>query len=182
MHDKPVLVIRSPEKLNHIESLEQKGSRLVWFDIPKNIKQVILKAMKKDKPIVPNIKDDFTTVMSKATIAEQTTNKKDKPILPGNKKLSKNKKAMIITVSIILVMVTGVLGRFYIGTSTKATTPTRKTTVPNQPTGETGSAGETNGVKGGTGSATENADATKSTGSTTETTGSTESPTGTTGD
>jgi len=184
VHNKPVLVIRSPENFNQIDSVEQKGkgSRSLCFNIPKNINQVILKAMQKVKAIVPNIKDDFTTVMSKTISAEQTTNKKDRQVLPGNKKPSKNKKAMIITVSIILVMVAGVSGKFYFrGTSTNATTPTVKTIVPKQSTGSTESAGGTTGVTNETGSTTGTTDATKSTGSTTRTTDATKSTGSTTG-
>ena len=173
--NKPVIVIRSPENFNQIDSVEQKGNQSLWFIITKNIKQVIVKAMQKFKAISPNIKNDFTTVMSKATIVEQITNKKDRQVSSKNKKLSMNKKVMIITVSIILVMVAGVFGKFYSkGTSTNQTTPTVKTIVPKQSTdanGTTGAAGSTTGVTGVKGSKEKATETTGVTGSKRETTG-----------
>ena len=133
-HKKPVLVIRSPEKFNHIDSVEQKGNQSLLFNIPKNIN----KAIQKVKSIVHNTKDDSTTVMSKSTSAEQTTNKKDRQEHSGNKNLSNKKKAMIITVSIMLVMVAGISGKIYLsGKSTKVTPPAVKTTVPKPSTSKT---------------------------------------------
>lgn len=51
--------------------------------------------------------------MNKASDAEQTINKENREVLHGNIKSSKNKKAMIIIVSIILVMFAGVFGKSY---------------------------------------------------------------------
>ncbi|MGV8981795.1 hypothetical protein [Clostridium sp.] len=171
VHNKPVLVIRSPENFNQINSLKQKGSQLLWFNIPKNINQVILKAIQNLKGIMPNTKDDFTTVMSKKASAKQTTNKKDRQVLTRNKKPSKNKKAMIITVSIILFMVIGVLEKFYFrGMSTKlTTTPNAKTTITKESNG-TRAAGVTTVTTDATKSTTGNTGTIKSTGSTEETT------------
>lgn len=164
VHNKPVLIIRSPENFNQIDSLKQKGSPLLWFNIPRNINQVILKAVQRIKRIFSNTKD--------------------RKILSKNKKPSKNKKAVIITVSIILFMLIGVLEKFYFGSmSTNLKTPTAKITVPKQST-KTGLEAGTTGVTGETGSTTGTTDATKSTGSTTENTGetkSTETKTGTAG-
>ena len=169
VHNKPVLVIRSPEKFNQIDSVGQKTNRSLWFNIPKNINQVILTEMQKIKEKFSNTKSDFTTVMSKETSDEQAINKKDRPILPGNKKLSKSKKVMIITVSIILVIVTGALEKFYFtGKSTKVATPTKKTIVPKQSTGEAGSVGGTTENTDATKSTNGNPGSTKSTGGTTE--------------
>ena len=62
---------------------------------------------------------------------EKTIIKTDKEVLPVNKKLSKNKKAMIIIASIILVMIVGILGKLLSsGTSTNTQAPIVKTTVP----------------------------------------------------
>ena len=47
VHNKPVIVIRSPENFKEIDSVEQKGILSLLFNIPKNINQVILKVMKK---------------------------------------------------------------------------------------------------------------------------------------
>ena len=174
---KPFLVIRSPENFNQIDSLKQKGNQLLWFNIPKNINQVILKVMQRLKRIVPNTKNDLKTVMSKKVSTEQTTNEKVRQV-PGNKKLGKNKKAMIITVSIILFMIIGILEKFYFGgIPTNIKTPTAKITVPKQSTGTGSEAGAT-GVRGETKSTdtkTGTTDQTKSAGSTTEKTGVTKS-------
>ena len=51
--------------------------------------------------------------MSKAKGGEQTINKKSREALYGNKNTSKNIKAMMIIVSIILVMVAGVSEKFF---------------------------------------------------------------------
>ena len=81
--------------------------------------------------IVPDLKNDSTTVMSKSEIAELTKNKKDSEVLPRNKKPRRNKNAKIIILSIILVMIAGVIGAFTINEmSNKKTTPTVKTVVP----------------------------------------------------
>jgi len=80
--------------------------------------------------VVSDIGNDFTTVMS-GVVGTETVIQKDNEVLVGNKKLSKNKKAMIIIASIILVMVVSVLGKFLSsGTSTKTPIPVVKTTVP----------------------------------------------------
>ena len=88
-----------------------------------------------------DIANDLTTVMSKASEDENTIMKMDKEQLPANKKLSKNKKAMIIIASIVLVMIVGILGKLLSnGTATnkqtsivKTTAPSAKTTTPTEP-------------------------------------------------
>jgi len=143
---------------------------------------------------VSYIRDDFTTVMSKAAVSELTTNKKDRVIL-GTKRPSKNKKAMIIIVSIILVAIAGVLGKFIPeGTSSNALTPTVKTIVPKtsekSPVIEkksvakhTGATGSTTSGKGSSGVSTGTTPVAGSAGGRTEATpvaGSTGESTGTT--
>jgi serine/threonine protein kinase len=83
-------------------------------------------------PIVtPDIGNDFTTFMSPASEDENTMTKKDKVVLPTNKKLSKNKKAMIIIASIILVIIVGILGKALSSDmATKKDAPIVETTVP----------------------------------------------------
>ena len=153
---------------------------------------------------VSDTRDDFTTVMSKAAVAEQIINKKDRVVLPVNKKLSKNKKAMIIIVSITFVMIAGVLGSFFSkGTSSNAPTPVAKTIVPKtseklpvtekksvtKHTGATGATGVTsikgtNGTapaKGSTAGTNGTTPATESVGGTIGTTPATGSTGGTTG-
>ena len=182
VHNKPVIVIRSPENFKEIDSVEQTGILSLLFNIPKNIKQAILKVMKKAEEIVPNKKDDFTTVMSKVAGAEQTI---DREVLPENNKYSKNRKSMVIIASIILVMIAGVLGKFYSkGMYTNVSTPTVKTIVPKQSTGIKGSAGETPGTtdtKGTTGETPGTTDTKGATGETPGTTDTKEAPEGTPG-
>ncbi len=120
----------------HIQKMVTAPKEIIT-DIPGNINQVILKAMQKEpikryqtakemaeilraikenfnyKVEVNNGLDDFTTVMSKAKGGEQTINKKSREALYGNKNTSKNIKAMMIIVSIILVMVAGVSEKFF---------------------------------------------------------------------
>ena len=81
--------------------------------------------------VVSDIGNDFTTVMSQVSEDEKTMMKTDKQVLPANKKLSKNKKAMIIIASIILVLIVGILGKLLSsGTTTNTQAPIVKTTVP----------------------------------------------------
>jgi hypothetical protein len=174
VHNKPVVIIRSPENFKQVDSVEQKEVLSLLFNIPKNINEVISKIMKKTETIVPNKKGDFTTVMNKTSGAEKTIHKENREILHRNKKPSKNKKAMIIIVSIILVMITGVLGKFYFkGTSANAQTPNVKTNLHKQSTDATESAGETTkntDTNTSTDRTTKNTDANKSTDGTTKNT------------
>lgn len=184
VNTKPVIVIRSPENFKEIDSVEQKGIFSLLFNIPKNISQVILQIMKKPQAIVPNKKNNFTTVMNKAKGAKQTTNKENREVLYENRRPSKNKKAMIIIVSVILVMITGVLGKFYLkGMSTNASTSNVKTVVPTQSTGVAGSEGGATATTAKKGATTRTTDTSGKKGITTgtaDTTGSKETTTGTT--
>jgi serine/threonine protein kinase len=83
-------------------------------------------------PIVTSdIGNEFTTFMSPASEDENTMTKKDKVVLPTIKKLSKNKKVMIIIASIILVLIVGVLGKALSSDmATKKETPIVETTEP----------------------------------------------------
>ncbi|WP_010233087.1 membrane protein [Clostridium arbusti] len=172
VHDKPVIVIRSPENFKRIDSAGQNGILSLLFNIPKDIKQVILKIMKKSKVIAPNKKDNFTTVMNKPSDAEKTINKENRKALHENKQSNKNKKAMIIIASIILVMIIGVLGKSYFKrTYTNAQTPIGNTIVPQQSNDVKGSAGRTSENKStnaSTRGSAENTDANTSTGGSTE--------------
>lgn len=81
--------------------------------------------------IVSNMGNDLTTVMSQCSNPENPTIKKDRKVPPTNNKPSMNKKAMIIIVSIILVMLIGVLGKSLSkGTSANTSVPIVETTVP----------------------------------------------------
>ncbi|MBU3092119.1 Stk1 family PASTA domain-containing Ser/Thr kinase [Clostridium sp. CF011] len=81
--------------------------------------------------IFSDIKDNFTTVMSGASIAEKAANKKDNEVITGNEKTVNNKKAVIIIASIILVVIASILGKFISnGTSINTPAPIVETTVP----------------------------------------------------
>jgi len=184
LHNKPTIIIRSPENFREVDSVEQKGVISLLFDIPKNINEVISNIMKKNETIVPNKKGDFTTVMNKASGAQKTINKEEREALYRNIKPSKNKKAMIIIGSIILVMIAGVLGKSYFkGTSTNTQVPSVETNLHKQSTDATESTGRTTkntGVKASTGGTNKNTGAKVSTGGTTKNTGAKTSTGGTT--
>ncbi len=151
-NNKPVAIIRSPENFKQVDSVEQKGVLSLLSNIPKDINEAI----------------------SKITRKTETMDKENGEIPHKNKKLSKNKKAMIITVSIILVMIAGVLGKSYFkGTSTNTQTPSVKTNDHKQSTDTKGSANGTTkntDVKSSTGRTTKNADTNTSTGGATKNT------------
>ena len=78
-----------------------------------NLNNSLSDATKIVKPVVgSDIRDEFTTVMSQAADPEKSIIKKDRKALSRNKRLSANKKVMIIIASIILVLIVGVLGKF----------------------------------------------------------------------
>ncbi|MBU3161467.1 hypothetical protein KPL37_17310 [Clostridium frigoris] len=153
---KPVIVIKSPENFKEIYSGEENGILALLLNIPTNIKHLISKETKKSEEVPPVDKNDFTTVMSKVTGDEQTINKSNREVFPENKKLSKNKKKIIVA-AIILVMIASVSGKVYSKVnSLKVATPTTKTEVQKQPSGTNSSTGES----------TENTSTKKSTGTT----------------
>ncbi|MGV8979675.1 Stk1 family PASTA domain-containing Ser/Thr kinase [Clostridium sp.] len=81
-----------------------------------------------------DIANDFTTVMSEASEDENTMLNTGKEVSPIKKNLSKNKKAMIIIASLILVMIVVVLGKFLSnGTSANSQPAIVKTTAPTEP-------------------------------------------------
>ncbi|WP_291637058.1 Stk1 family PASTA domain-containing Ser/Thr kinase [Clostridium sp.] len=77
--------------------------------------------------VVSDIGNDFTRVMGDEASTEKTMFTRKNEVIPKNKKLSTNKKAMIVIASIILVMIASVLGKFI---SKDTSTPIVKTTVP----------------------------------------------------
>jgi len=169
-YNKPVVTIRSPEDFKEVDSVEQKGILFLLFNIPKNTNKVVSKSMKNNETIVSNKKGDFTTVMNKAPGAKKTKNKENREILHRSKKLSKNKKAMIAIVSIILVISIGVLGGFY----SREMSINAQTNVQKQSTDVTESVGGTTkstGVKSSKGVTTGNIDTKTSTGGTTKNSG-----------
>lgn len=143
VHNKPVVVIRSPENFKRIDSAGQNGILALLFNIPKSIIQAPLKIMKKSKDVVPDKKDVFTP-MNNSSGKKQAIHKDNREVLYGNKKLSKSKKAMIITVPIILLMIVGVLGTSYFkGMTSNAPASSVNSAVPNQSSDSTESSGST---------------------------------------
>lgn len=112
---KPVIVMRSPENFKQIDSIEQNGFLASVFTNKDDGRSI-----RKSEKIVPNEKDDYTMVMNKPLRAEKTINK-------GILSDSKNKKILIATASVILLVFAAVLVKFYfIGASTKLQAPTAK--------------------------------------------------------
>ncbi|MHC6179986.1 hypothetical protein ACYUJ6_09025 [Clostridium sp. JNZ X4-2] len=182
---KPAIIIRSPENFKRIDSIEQNGILSLLFNIPKSINQALRKTMGKNKAAVSNKKDDFPKVINKASDDGKTTNMGNREFMHKNKKPSKNKKAMIIIVSIILVMIVGALGKSYLkGKPNNTATPTVKTTVHGQSNNAAGSTGGTNkstDTKTSTDGTTGNSDSKTSTSGTSGNTNSKTSTGGTSG-
>ncbi|MCB2305748.1 Stk1 family PASTA domain-containing Ser/Thr kinase [Clostridium estertheticum] len=95
-----------------------------------------------DTVVVSNIRDDLTTVMSKEEIfdktvfkkplAEETILKKESEVIPIKKKISRNKKVIIIITSIILIISIVALGKSLANGNViedKASTNTKATVV-----------------------------------------------------
>ena len=150
VNNKPVVVIRSPENFKRIDSAGQNGILAILFNIPKSIKQGISKTIKNPKEITPDKKDDFTTVINKSSYADRPVNRET---LYENNKLSKGKKAMIIILPVILVVLVGFLGRSYFkGMTSNTPDSTVNTAIPSQSTDAAGSTERTTGNKSAAGS------------------------------
>ncbi|MDS1003988.1 hypothetical protein P9J83_10825 [Clostridium sporogenes] len=150
-HKEPVVVIRSPENFKEVNSEEKRGIFSIFTNIPKNIKEII----------------------SDATNKDETINKGNREVTNKNNKLGKNKKIIIIASSVILVMIVGVVGKFYVKGKSKSTntkTPSIETKSSKQSNDSKGSTGgTTNGtdVKSSTDGKSKNTDENSSTGGTT---------------
>ncbi|MGO5073256.1 hypothetical protein ACTQ4K_04730 [Clostridium sporogenes] len=138
VHNKPAVIIRSPEKFKEVNSEERKGIFSIFTNIPKNIKEIISDVTKKD----------------------ETINERNREITNKNNKLGKNKKVMIIAASVVLVVIVGVVARFYFKgkpADTDTKTPSVETKAPKQ----------SNDSKGSTGGTTKSTNEKPSTGGTT---------------
>ncbi|WP_051624033.1 Stk1 family PASTA domain-containing Ser/Thr kinase [Clostridium akagii] len=83
------------------------------FDFSRKLNNRPNGATKLMDTVVSDTKQDCTRVMSKNTFKDNLAVKKNKKILPENKATSKNKKKIIIIVTILLVMITiGVIGKY----------------------------------------------------------------------
>lgn len=123
---KPVIVMRSPENFKQIDSIEQNGLFSSLFSKTKNTNEDAGRSIRNNERIVPNEKDDYTMIMNKPLKAEKTINK-------GILSDSRNKKIIIATASIILLVFVGVLVKFYFtGASAKKQATTAKVVNNNQ--------------------------------------------------
>ncbi len=124
VHNKPAVIIRSPEKFKEVNSEEKRGIFSIFTNIPKNIKEIISDVTKKD----------------------ETINKGNREITNKNNKLGKNKKVMIIAASVVLVVIVGVVARFYFKgkpADTNTKTPSVETKIPKQSNDSKGSTDKT---------------------------------------
>ncbi|ACO85890.1 hypothetical protein [Clostridium botulinum] len=147
-YKEPVVIIRSPENFKEVNSEEKRGIFSIFTNIPKNIKEIISDATKKDETISEGNR--------------QITNK--------NNKLGKNKKVMIMAASVVLVVIVGVVARFYFKgkpADTNTKTPSVETKIPKQSNDSKGSTDKTTkgtDVKSSTDGKTKNTDGNSSAG------------------
>ncbi|NFM78879.1 hypothetical protein FDC04_08580 [Clostridium botulinum] len=148
VHNKPAVIIRSPEKFKEVNSEERKGIFSIFTNIPKNIKEIVSDATKKD----------------------ETINERNREITNKNNKLGKNKKIMIMAASVALVVIVGGVARFYFKgkpADTNTKTPSVETKVLKQSKDSKGSTDKTTkgtDVKSSTDGKTKNTDGNSSTG------------------
>ncbi|NFD29557.1 hypothetical protein EXN57_04920 [Clostridium botulinum] len=160
-YKKPVVIIRSPENFKEVNSEEKRGIFSIFINIPKNIKEIISDATKKD----------------------ETINEGNRQITNKNNKLGKNKKVMIMAASVVLVVIIGVAARFYLKekpAETNTKTPSVETKIPKQSNDSKGSTDKTTkgtDVKSSTDGKTKNTDGNSSTGGSSNNTDK-KSPTG----
>ncbi|NEZ70782.1 hypothetical protein EXM36_03860 [Clostridium botulinum] len=147
-YKEPVVIIRSPENFKEVNSEEKRGIFSIFTNIPKNIKEIISDATKKD----------------------ETINEGNRQITNKNNKLGKNKKVMIMAASVVLVVIVGVVARFYFKgkpADTNTKTPSVETKIPKQSNDSKGSTDKTTkgtDVKSSTDGKTKNTDGNSSTG------------------
>lgn len=140
VHNKPVIVIRSPENFKRIDSAGEKGVLALLLNIPENIIQAVLKIIKNPKKTGTDKRNNFTTDIDKSSDSENELNKGNSEVLYETRKLGKVKKAMIITVPIILLVMVGFLGKSYFkGVPANTSNSTVNTALPSQSTGSEGS-------------------------------------------
>ncbi|ACA56960.1 hypothetical protein FDC45_07025 [Clostridium botulinum] len=164
-YKEPVVIIRSPENFKEVNSEEKRGVFSIFTNIPKNIKEIIADATKKD----------------------ETINEGNRQITNKDNKLGKNKKVMIMAASVVLVVIVGVVARFYFKgkpADTNTETPSVETKVLKQSNDSKGSTDKTTkdtDVKSSTDGKAKNTDGNSSTGGTTNNTDKKPSTGGTNG-
>ncbi|NFB55353.1 hypothetical protein AL714_11270 [Clostridium botulinum] len=147
-YKEPVVIIRSPENFKEVNSEEKRGIFSIFTNIPKNIKEIISDATKKD----------------------ETINEGNRQITNKNNKLGKNKKVMIMAASVVLVVIVGVVARFYFKgkpADTNTKTPSVETKIPKQSNDSKGSTDKTTkgtDIKSSTDGKTKNTDGNSSAG------------------
>ncbi|HCL4446874.1 TPA: hypothetical protein N2D04_002904 [Clostridium botulinum] len=147
-YKEPVVIIRSPENFKEVNSEEKRGIFPIFTNIPKNIKEIISDATKKD----------------------ETINEGNRQITNKNNKLGKNKKVMIMAASVVLVVIVGVVARFYFKgkpADTNTKTPSVETKIPKQSNDSKGSTDKTTkgtDIKSSTDGKTKNTDGNSSAG------------------
>lgn len=112
-YNKPVIILRSPENFKEVDSVDETGILSLLFDIPKNIVSVVLNIMKKNETTLSNKNGNLAVAANKSPNAKKTINKQNREVTYRSKKTNRYKKVIIATISIILVMLGGILGKFY---------------------------------------------------------------------
>lgn len=143
-YNRPIVTIRSPENFKEIDSSKTSGILSVVFNAPKSINKVISKMTKSNDTVGYNKKSGLTTAMNKVPSVKKIANKENREILHGNNKFIKNKKVILATLLIVLVISIGGMGEVYFQEmSTDAQTSDTKTNDQNQLTNKTESSGGT---------------------------------------
>ncbi|MBP2031966.1 hypothetical protein J2Z42_000631 [Clostridium algifaecis] len=184
VYDKPSVVLRSPENFKEVDSPKQVGFFTSLFNIPKDISQSVSGIPKNNNTVATGDKNDLTLVMNRTPGARKAINNGSRKALRRNSSVNTGKKALIITVSIVLVISTGVLAKSYFKNKANNTpVPTSETNVNKQSTDTTGSSKgttKTSGSKTPTRSSTGNTNLNTSTGWTNRNTDTKQSTSGTT--
>ncbi|MBV4418919.1 hypothetical protein KM800_06160 [Clostridium tyrobutyricum] len=117
-HNQPVIAIRSPENFKKVDSSGQKGFLSSLLNIPESIGNLVSRTSKENEAVTPD--------------------KKGETFYRNN--AGKTKKILISIVSIVLVVLIGILTKYYLS-GTPDNTPTSNTTtsVPTQSNDTTGS-------------------------------------------
>lgn len=184
VYDKPSVVLRSPENFKEVDSPEQVGFFTSLFNIPKDISQSVSGTPKNNNTVAAGDKNDLTLVMNRTPGARKAINNGSRKALRRNSSVNTGKKAIIIAVSIIFVVIIGALGKSYLKGKTNTTqTPTLDTNVSKQSSNTTGSSKgttKTSGSRTPTRGSTGNTNPKTSTGWTNRNTDTKQSTSGTT--
>ncbi|WP_392485970.1 hypothetical protein ACER0A_013775 [Haloimpatiens sp. FM7315] len=128
--DKPIIVLRSPEKFKQIDSTETN-----FLNSPMVANNNKGNSLNKSKSITEpkdfGNKDDFTKIIDNPLASKKRLNKnhalKNKGV---NKKLNKNKKLILVVISLVFVLFIGLIARSFL----KNISSNIKTIIPNSST------------------------------------------------